>query len=67
MREQMGVLGKRRVIQVAIGGIALAGGDDDDWTVLALCDDSTIWFTDFAASGGAWILMAAVPGTEGDT
>ena len=52
---------KRRVIQIAIGGAAVPR-DDVDWTVLALCDDSTIWWTDLVSIHG-WRRLEAVPGT----
>jgi hypothetical protein len=52
---------RRRVIQIAIGGAAVPH-DDVDWTVLALCDDSTIWWTDLVSIHG-WQRLEAVPGT----
>jgi hypothetical protein len=61
MSDQLGVLARRRVIQIAIGGAAVPH-DDVDWTVLALCDDSTIWWTDLVSIHG-WRRLEAVPGT----
>jgi hypothetical protein len=52
---------RRRVVQIAIGGAAVPH-DDVDWTVLALCDDSTIWWTDLVSVHG-WRRLEAVPGT----
>jgi hypothetical protein len=59
----LGVLATRRVIQIAAAAAEIQG--EIDLTVVALCDDSTMWSNEIDARGHfvGWVRLEPVPGT----
>ena len=64
-RPPLGTLVRRRVVQVAIAAAAEPGYELDR-VVLALCDDSTIWWHGLFPYND-WHRLPAVPGTQEET